>query len=97
MKIYRIIELTEGKVTRLHDKFYLSSGTLTAAVDHLVDEYTKQGMTVGERLHCPLTRIVYLECEGFAKLRILKRLYKLDKYGDKMSRKIIGVLDYDAW
>ena len=96
MKIYRIIELTDGNVTKLHNVFYLTVGALNEAIDRLVLSYCEQGMNISETLRHSITKKFYLEGEGFAEIKVMDRLYSMNRFSGKMYRLTIGVLEYDA-
>lgn len=96
MKIYRIIELTDGRVTKCHNTFRLSMGTLNEALDKVVNGYLDKGMTLSACHHRPYQQKIWMEGEGFVEIRIIERLYSMDRFSGKMSRIVIGVIEYDA-
>lgn len=96
MKIYRIIELTDGRVTKCHNTFQLSMGTLDEALERVVNEYVDKGMTVSVIHHRPYRRKIWMDGEGFVEMRIIERLYSMDRFSGKMSRLVIGVMEYEA-
>lgn len=96
MKIYRIIELTDGKLTKIHGTFCLSMGTLDEALGRLVNEYVEKGMTVSACHHRPHWKRIWMEGEGFIEIRIIERLYSMNPTSGKMSRLVIGVIEYEA-
>jgi hypothetical protein len=96
MKIYRIIELTDGKLTKLHNTFQLSMGRLNEALDKVVNEYLEKGMTRSACHHRPYWKKIWMDGEGFVEIRIIERLYSMDRFSGKMSRLVIGVIEYEA-
>lgn len=96
MKIYRIIELTDGKLTKCHNTFQLSMGTLNEALDKVVNEYLDKGMTLSACHHRPHWKRIWMDGEGFVEIRIIERLYIMNPSSGKMSRLTIGVIEYDA-
>lgn len=96
MKIYRIIELTDGKLTKSHGTFCLSMGTLDEALDKVVNEYLDKGMTLSACHHRPYRKKIWMDGEGFIEIRIIERLYSMNSFSGKMSRLTVGVIEYDA-
>ena len=96
MKIYRIIELTDGRVTRCHYTFQLSKGTLNEALDKVVNEYLDKGMTRSACHHRPYRQKIWMDGEGFVEMRNIEQLYSMDRFSGQMSRLTIGVIEYEA-
>lgn len=96
MTIYRIIELTDGRVTKCHNTFQLSMGTLDEALERVVNEYVDKGMTVSASHHRPYRKKIWMDGEGFVEIRIIEHLYSMNRFSGKMSRLTIGVIEYEA-
>lgn len=96
MKIYRIIELTDGRLTKCHNTFCLSMGTLDEALERVVNEYVEKGMTVSASHHRPYRKKIWMDGEGFIEIRIIEHLYSMNSFSGKMSRLTVGVIEYDA-